>query len=121
MGDSSGCRRIGVPSKRCRVETSADMATGFLGIDDIVEIYCVRRGYAYRLASERRWTRERGADGRVRYARQDVDDALAAGVERRRARRSEQPAYVAGAYAGRRSASRGMELREVNLDDLSPS
>jgi hypothetical protein len=52
------------------------MAGEFLTVEDVMVEYRVRRGYAYRLASVRRWRRRRGADGRVRYQREDVEAAL---------------------------------------------
>lgn len=54
------------------------MVGEFLTVEQVMAEYRVRRGYAYRLASVRRWRRQRGGDGRVRYQREDVEAALGA-------------------------------------------
>jgi hypothetical protein len=65
----------------------------FLTVEEVMEEFRVRRGYAYRLASVRGWRRRRGADGRVRYLREDVEAVLA----NRRAHERDGPAAAGGA------------------------
>jgi hypothetical protein len=52
------------------------MVEEFLTVEEVMVEYRVRRGYGYRLASVRGWRRRRGADGRVRYLRDDVEAVL---------------------------------------------
>ena len=61
---------------------------GYMEIEEIMSIYSVSRGYAYRLACQLRWGRYRHPGGRVRYRREHVHDTLSAGAARRRLDRS---------------------------------
>jgi hypothetical protein len=57
-------------------------------VQAVISIYCVRKSYVYRMASEHHWRRYRHPDGGVRYRWEDVDDTLSGGAAGRHDRAS---------------------------------